>query len=557
MNINFDKNSIALFGKAYKLDVLLRKYAILSGNQIYNFLSNRRIQIPRALNVMAITAVLNKKILLLQTDDLDIQEFNRLQYYHYFTEEQLFRLVKRLGISNEEFEEYRMNIFKLIVENAEALDLSDGEFSYLKNLKKLPIESFEKYFNYVSSASLESSNTFDGVDLDILEKYLPLTATDDDLQDICEKYGIEIPYTLEKSDYLDYVSNYLNQTNKASRTVMNELSRMTIEQLETYCDRMDIPMHINMSTSERARYLLYYLSLCSISKTVVDNLVADDSYYPIEFNIDFNKINKGIVGPCIIYNDNEDVMETIESENDVEEEAIAESNEEENNDTIIEENDNSFDPVLDDSLVEEVIIEDENDDSNQDEVALDSDDTSLEASNSIEDNTDNQELDNDEASNEVALEESDTTDDISFEDIPNPFENNSDNTINEELDNDSSDSIENPIDNSSDSEANINDDIIDNKASNDEFNPSEELEGVNIDDDTQALIDSILDTNQDEEKPEVVLDEALKDVRGNESFGDKKLLKLTQGNGALITAISVGVIVLLIVGFAVWARFFR
>ena len=287
MNINFDKNSIALFGKAYKLDVLLRKYAILSGNQIYHFLSNRRIQIPRALNVMAITAVLNKKILLLNTNDLEVSEFNRLQYYQFFTEEQLFRLVKRLGITSEEFEEYRMNIFKLIVENSEALDLSDGEFSYLKNLKKQPIESFEEYFNFVSGASLESSNTFDGVDLDVLEKYFPITATDDDIQDICDKYGIDIPLTLEQGDLLDYVSNYLNKTNKASRTVMNELSRMNLEQLETYCERMDIPMHSNMNTSQRARYLLYYLSLCDISKTVVDNIVADDSYYPIEFNIDY------------------------------------------------------------------------------------------------------------------------------------------------------------------------------------------------------------------------------------------------------------------------------
>ena len=39
---------------------------------------------------------------------------------------------------------------------------TDGEISYLKSLKKLPIESFDKYFNYISAASLETKTSFDG-----------------------------------------------------------------------------------------------------------------------------------------------------------------------------------------------------------------------------------------------------------------------------------------------------------------------------------------------------------------------------------------------------------
>lgn len=572
MNINFDKNIIALFGKAYKLDVLIRKFAILSGNQIYHFLSNRRIQIPRALNVMALTAVLNKKILLLNTSDLEKEEFNRLQYYQYFTEEQLFRLIKRLGISDEEFEEYRMNIFKLIVENSEALDLSDGEFSYLKNLKKLPIESFEEYFNFVSGASLESSNTFDGVDLDILERYFPLTATDEDIQDICDKYGIEIPLKLEQGEYLNYVSNYLNQTNKASRTVMNELSRMNLEQLETYCERMDIPMHSNMSTSDRARYLLYYLSLCDISKTVVDNLVADDSYYPIEFNIDYNKINKGIDGPCIIFNHNDDVMEAIEEENDEDNsiDAIEENNDniasnenslDNNQEDIDNSSDNSFDPILDDSLVEEVVIDDSDNikDENLDVQDSEVENTNIEA-NEVEDNQDNTD------SNDLA---NDNSNDIPFDEIPNPFlDENSDNN---ELDNDNSEldnddistsfeelTNENKEDNNKDIALDNSNNKNDNLNINDDFDPFNDIDKVNIDDDTEALIDSILETNDNvEEEKKVVLDESLKDVRANESFGDRKVLKLTQGKAGLITAISLSALGLMALGFIVWALLFR
>ena len=137
MKINFDKNSVVIFGKSYKLDVLIRKFAILSGDQIFHFLSNRRIQMPRAVNVMALTALLNKKIVTLNSNDLSKEEFERLQYYPFFTEEQLFRLVKRLGINDEEFEEYRIYLFKLIIENFERivnniLDYLEPHYSLLK-----------------------------------------------------------------------------------------------------------------------------------------------------------------------------------------------------------------------------------------------------------------------------------------------------------------------------------------------------------------------------------------------------------------------------------------
>ena len=319
MKINFDKNSVVIFGKSYKLDVLIRKFAILSGDQIFHFLSNRRIQMPRAVNVMALTALLNKKIVTLNSNDLSKEEFERLQYYPFFTEEQLFRLVKRLGINDEEFEEYRIYLFKLIIENFESLDITDGEISYLKSLKKLPIESFDKYFNYISAASLETKTSFDGREIEDLKKYFPLSATDEDINDLCEKYGLEIPYELDHEQFLEYANYYLNSNGQMSRAVELELQRMSFEQLKTYCDRINLPMHANMSNMERASYLLFYLSMCDISKTVVDKIVAEDSYYPIEFSISFDKLENDN-NSVINLNSDENVFEELEISNDESEE---------------------------------------------------------------------------------------------------------------------------------------------------------------------------------------------------------------------------------------------
>ena len=43
MDINIEKNSITLFGKNEKLDVLVNRLAQLSGDQLYSFFSNRGI----------------------------------------------------------------------------------------------------------------------------------------------------------------------------------------------------------------------------------------------------------------------------------------------------------------------------------------------------------------------------------------------------------------------------------------------------------------------------------------------------------------------------------
>ncbi len=550
MKINFDKNSVVIFGKSYKLDVLIRKFAILSGDQIFHFLSNRRIQMPRAVNVMALTALLNKKIVTLNSNDLSKEEFERLQYYPFFTEEQLFRLVKRLGINDEEFEEYRIYLFKLIIENFESLDITDGEISYLKSLKKLPIESFDKYFNYISAASLETKTSFDGREIEDLKKYFPLSATDEDINDLCEKYGLEIPYELDHEQFLEYANYYLNSNGQMSRAVELELQRMSFEQLKTYCDRINLPMHVNMSNMERASYLLFYISMCDISKTVVDKIVAEDSYYPIEFSISFDKLENDN-NSVINLNSDENVFEELEISNDESEEVeIEESISLPNNESL-----ESYEEESTTQLDDMNSLEPAKESIEENAISEDLEDT-IDSINDIEEDVIYEEEEIKDSQEEFIDEE--------IEEPQEEMEESQEEVIEESEDISSNEEIIYPENNPFDEELNLdsNSDFIEDEyveVENEEISSSDIVsENKDVDSETEALINSILEEDKEEEKENPFQkDESLNKVYKNEQFGDKKLLHLKEGKAKMIILLIILGIAVAIIVFFLWIYFFK
>ena len=181
MDINYDKNTISIYGKNMKIETVLKKLTQLSGEQAYHFLTNRGIQLPRKMNSLALISVLNRKIKFLHSNSLSKDYFTRLQYYKYFTEQQLFNLYLKIANTDDDFYLYRYNLYKLIITNFVALDLNDGELTYLINLKKNKVESFEQYFNYISGSALEQENTFDGQDIDLLKEQLPNSASNQEI----------------------------------------------------------------------------------------------------------------------------------------------------------------------------------------------------------------------------------------------------------------------------------------------------------------------------------------------------------------------------------------
>lgn len=290
MEINYAKNQITLYGKVCKLDTLIKKLSSLSGEQVYHFLIDRTTQLPRRMNCLAMVSVLNNKIKFLHSNSLPKDTFAKLQYYASFSEQQLFMLFNKI-CDDIDFELYRKNLMSLIVDNYQALNINDGELMYLKNLGKQQIERFADYFNFITGAALEESNTFDGQDIDVLKKNLQYSASNQDIMDLAGKYGVPLPTRLKREEYLEYILDFLKRNGKYSEVVEKELNEMNITQMSTYARRMAIPMQPNMSKQELITYFFYFLDQCEIPTTSADNIRFDERYQPLEFRVDLSAID--------------------------------------------------------------------------------------------------------------------------------------------------------------------------------------------------------------------------------------------------------------------------
>jgi len=321
MEINYAKNQITLYGKVCKLDTLIKKLASLSGEQIYHFLIDRTTQLPRRMNCLAMISVLNNKIKFLHSNSLSKDSFVKLQYYASYSEQQLFNLFNKV-CDDIDYELYRKNLMSLIVDNYQALNINDGELMYLKNLGKQSIERFADYFNFVTGASLEEPNTFDGQDIDVLKQNLQYSASNQDILDLAGKYGVPLPTRLKREEYLEFILDYLKRNGKYSEVVEKELLEMNITQMSTYAKRMAIPMQPNMSKQELITYLFYFLDQCEIPTTSAGEISFDSRYIPLEFRVDLSQIdsfNNSVAKKVIFYqgdNDDESQMKSIiDSEN--------------------------------------------------------------------------------------------------------------------------------------------------------------------------------------------------------------------------------------------------
>ncbi len=288
MDYNFEKNTVTIFGKSEKADVLANRLASLSGEQVYSLFINRGIALPRKMNCMALVSVINERLKTLHASELSKDHFQRLKYYKEFSEVQLFNLFKIICNTKEYFKQYRVNLFHLILINFVGLNLADGEIKYLRDLKKLPVESFEQYFQYISSMCQEQEDTFDGQDIKLLEDLLVNSASNQEIIDLGRKYGIELSLSLKKTEFVEYIKYYLNSLGELSKNLEYEIDASTVAGLNSICKKYRIPMSSNMTKNELVTYLFYILSQCEIVKTSVRRIETEKLYEPLIFTVDMS-----------------------------------------------------------------------------------------------------------------------------------------------------------------------------------------------------------------------------------------------------------------------------
>ncbi len=286
MEYNPDKKMVTIFGKNEKLDTLANRLSNLSGDQVYSMFSNRGIAVPRRLNCLALYSVINQRLKNIHASELSKDYFFRLRYYKEFSEFQLINLFSLICNTSEEFKMYRVNLFKLIIINYVGLNLNDGEIKYLKDLKKLSIESFDVYSSFISAMCHEQNNTFDGQDIKVLEDCLINSATSNEIMSLASKYGLSVPTKLKKNEIIENIYEYYDKQGKLTIELKDELASKNITELNAFCKSKKLPFSSSMTKNEMIYYLFYSLSNCEIVTTSVNRIESPDEFLPLDITID-------------------------------------------------------------------------------------------------------------------------------------------------------------------------------------------------------------------------------------------------------------------------------
>ena len=351
MEFDMNKQTITIYGKTERLSVLANRFQALSGKQTYEFLSSRNVFLPRKINVLALRSVLNEKIKTLHASDLPKEYYETFENFKYFSEYQLFNLFATICDNKEDFKLYRLNLWKLILINYQALGLTDGEINYLKNISKLQTEKLEKYFQYITSAAREMKTTFDGLEKDLLKRGLINSASAEDVVDIAAKYGIDLPVEFDIPSFRTALKEYLAAFDKLNMEYDSYIENANDMTLENFAIKNKIPLSFNMTKDKLIDYLFFILSIAEMPLTEIEEIKVPKEYEPLEFKVNVEGAFNGdepkdniriiIYDGCEndgLFNDEveeeivEEVLEPQMDEEEAVEEEIVEAPQEMNND---------------------------------------------------------------------------------------------------------------------------------------------------------------------------------------------------------------------------------
>lgn len=342
MEFDSNKQTLTVYGKAERISVLANRFQALSGKQTYEFFSERAVFLPRKLNVLALRCVLNERIKTLRASELPKEYYEILENYRNFSEYQLFNLFATICDNKDDFKAYRLALWKLILINYEALALTDGEINYLKNISKLQTEKLEKYFQYITSASREMQDTFDGLEKDSLKAGLLASASEEDVIDLGSKYGIELPLEFEIDGFKAALKEYLAAYNKLNMEMDSYIDKASDMTLENFAIKNKIPLSFNMDKIKLVNYLFFILSIAEMPTTSIQSIIIPNEYQPLEFKVDtINTFNgdEPIDYRRVIYYDGCEEDGLFNEEEEIVEEEVVEENpvEPEEVETIVEE----------------------------------------------------------------------------------------------------------------------------------------------------------------------------------------------------------------------------
>ena len=290
MEFSSNLEYVTIFDKRSRVATLAGRLANLSATQVKEFFANRDIKLPRRINMLALMSVLNEKIKTLNSQSLTKDMFTKLQFYKDFNEFQLQTLFEKI-CDEEDFLNYRISLWTLILKNHDSLNLLDGEVQYLSKIKKLKVDDFSSFERIIFEICEDVNKEFDGVLVKNAEQLFNNSFSSDELRRLAEKYGFIISSRLKKNEFTDFVKQILKSKRKLTVALGKEIDEMTVVQLNSLCELHEITLSSNLKKHEIIYLIMFLIKANKLSTSELKGISTNGGITPLEFTVDLDSID--------------------------------------------------------------------------------------------------------------------------------------------------------------------------------------------------------------------------------------------------------------------------
>lgn len=323
MEINKQENTLVILEKNFNYEEALDTLAKVDSKFWCNLFLEVGIQIPRSINVQALTLALNKKIIEAKNLGLTDELLYRLRSYPYFTEYQLQQFFN-VVYDDELFFSYKRYFGNLILQNYELLSMPEEILLKALNYNQDNKETFDEFEKNIFNVSYDFNGFFDGEELDSIKEHLVKGSTTNEIRELGQKYGLNIPKRLKKEELQAILLEELEKNGTLTKELESKIKTSAAISLQRIAKTNGIKISIDLKKDE-----LVYLLLRELEKS--DYPTKEFLYLNLYLGDDF------VFNLSYVTNEKEEVVE-----NTVEETVVEE---------VIEE------PVIEQVAVEKPIVE--------------------------------------------------------------------------------------------------------------------------------------------------------------------------------------------------------
>lgn len=261
VEINKQENTLVILEKNFNYEEALDTLTKVDSKFWCNLFLEVGIQIPRAINVQALTLALNKKIVEAKNLGLTDELLYRLRSYPYFTEFQLQQFFS-VVFDEELFFSYKRYFGNLILQNYELLSMPEEILLKALNYNQNNKETFEEFEKNIFNVSYDFNGFFDGEEIDSIKEHLVKGSTTNEIRDLGQKYGLNIPKRLKKEELQAILLEELEKYGTLTKELEAKIKSSAAISLQRIAKTNGIKISIDLKKDE-----LVYLLLREIERT--------------------------------------------------------------------------------------------------------------------------------------------------------------------------------------------------------------------------------------------------------------------------------------------------